>query len=341
MALTETARPPQFPLADQGAGHAPLRRQGSIRRTTSIDSRWPEGRGRDVEMVGRARDLVTPVGGGAPVEVANAGFVITASPQREIISIATDPRHPRDQELVGLRGGGASREALSRVMGDGRGAPLFQLIDDFAGASLVAGWIWLHWDPEWIARVRNPAVSSPADYRGPKVNICAGFAEGSSALDAENHPIVADHRRIGVLPLENPADPEGWHTMEASVGPTMRRARRIDLWRDGASIRVDAGFQDSGDAPGGGRIAVHEYRVHAVIDGDTMLVRSLQALPLILPYRECPAASVNASRMVGQPIGEFRHRVIETLPGVEGCTHLNDVLRALADVPDLAERLPG
>jgi hypothetical protein len=32
--------------------------------------------------------------------------------------------------------------------------------------------------------------------------------------------------------------------------------------------------------------------------------------------------------------------VLETLPSTLGCTHLNDVLRALADVPELAGLLP-
>jgi hypothetical protein len=33
--------------------------------------------------------------------------------------------------------------------------------------------------------------------------------------------------------------------------------------------------------------------------------------------------------------------VLERLRGPLGCTHLNDMLRALADVPDLARHLPA
>lgn len=336
------ASPPQFPLARQGAGHAPLRRPGSVRRTTSIDSRWPEGWGQNSEMFGRARDLFSPADGSPPVAIASGAFTITASPRREILAISTNPPHPRDQRLVGVRAGGASREALSAALGDVRGTPLFQLVDDFAGASLVAPWIWSHWDPDWSNRIRQKGLSAGAGQKGPSVNVCSGFAEGSSALDAGNRPTPGDRRRTDVPPLENPADPAGWHEAVALPGgPQMRRARRFDLWRDGELIRVDAGFQDSGNTPEGGRVAIHEYRVHAVIDRETMVVRSLQALPLILPFPECPAASINASRMVGHRIGEFRQSIIETLPGTEGCTHLNDVLRALADVPELAGYLPA
>jgi hypothetical protein len=103
---------------------------------------------------------------------------------------------------------------------------------------------------------------------------------------------------------------------------------------------VDAGFQDSGSNPDGGRTAIHEYRVYAEIDPVSGQLLALQALPLILPYRECPGASVKATRMIGKDAREFRGSVLESLPSTLGCTHLNDVLRALADVPALSELLP-
>ena len=143
-----------------------------------------------------------------------------------------------------------------------------------------------------------------------------------------------------VGPLENPDDPLGWHVMACQHGPQMRRARRIDLWREGAIIKVDAAFQDSGSARDGGRVAIHEYRVYADVDAERGALLALESQPLILPYRECPGASIKAARMIGQPLEKFRTAVIETLPATLGCTHLNDVLRALADVPALAEMLP-
>jgi hypothetical protein len=44
--------------------------------------------------------------------------------------------------------------------------------------------------------------------------------------------------------------------------------------------------------------------------------------------------------MIGRNVAEFRSAVLETLPSTLGCTHLNDVLRALSDVPTLARLLP-
>lgn len=329
--------PPQFPLARRGAGHSPPRRPGSIRRTTSIESRWPEGFGQAAEMIGRARDLITPTDEKPPITAAAAAFVISASSQREILSIVTEPRHPRELDLIGVRAGGASREALLTALGDVVGTPLYQLLDDFAGASLVARWIWTEWNPDGMRQMREQGATG--GFKAPRTNICVGFADGSSALGALYRTEAAPPDRTMVLPLENPQDPHGWHEMLAAEGPTMRRARRIDVWRDGDLIHAEVGFQDSGNAPDGARVAVHEYRVQATVGAD-MIVRSLQASPLILPFAECPGASIKVAAMVGQPIREFRQRVIDMLPGPHGCTHLNDVLRALSDVPDLASRLP-
>ena len=173
------------------------------------------------------------------------------------------------------------------------------------------------------------------------VNICTGFTEGASSLTDEGVPDHVNQSSTEVGPLANPEDPIGWHAMPDQAGrPQARRARRIDIWRAEGVLKVDAAFQDSGPNPQGTRTAIHEYRVYAEVDEASETLVSLQALPLILPYRECPGASLKAARMIGQPVGAFREAVLETLVGTLGCTHLNDVLRALADVPALARLLP-
>jgi hypothetical protein len=331
-------RPQQFAFARESAGSAPLRRPGSIRRTTSIDSEWPEGYGQPWQMTGHARDLLTPLHGGEPQVLGIAQYRILASPIREILEIEATPSHPRLQEMLGVRAGGASRLALAEKLGDIRGMPLYQILDDFAGASLVAGWIWSRWTDDWL-RTRSTATRSTAGRGGQMMNICTGFAEGASSLDESNAVSLSSQSSTEVGSLENPDDPLGWHLLPAQEGPKNRRARRIDLWREDELIKVDAAFQDSGSNPQGGRTAVHEYRVYAEIDAATGILLALQALPMILPFRECPGASIKATRLVGQNVASFREAVVETLPGTLGCTHLNDVLRALADVPLLARQL--
>jgi len=331
-------RPQQFPFARQSAGHAPLRRPGSIRRTTSIDSDWPDGFGEAWEMVGRARDFLTPLEGN-PRELAVGGFQILTSTRREIMRIALSPDHAGAQELVGIRAGGASRQALARTLGDIKGTPTYQLLDDFAGASLVAGWIWSQWRGDWAKGPERATQRLSAGRKGVMDDICTGFAIGGSAFKDDGTPDNVNQSITEVGPLEHPDDALGWHPMPFQQGPKQRRARRIDLWREDDIIMVDAGFQDSGSNPGGGRTAIHEYRVYAEIDASSGRLLALQAQPLILPYKECPGASVKASRMVGRNVSEFRNAVLEALPSTLGCTHLNDVLRSLSDVPALARLL--
>lgn len=332
--------PQQFPVARQSAGFAPLRRPGSIRRTTSIDSDWPEGHDHPWQMIGQARDLLTPFDDAGAQVLAIGGFRIIASPNREIQSIEISPDHPDTRRLVGARAGGSSRQAIAATLGDLRGTPTFQLLDDFAGASLVAGWIWSIWSDNWAARMTRLSADAKAVPHRKMVNICTGFAKGASSLAADGMPSPIGQSRTDVGPLENPADALGWHAMPLQQGPRKRRARRIDLWREDGTIKVDAAFQDSGSNPEGGRTAIHEYRLHAEVDAQSGILTALQVLPMILPYRECPGAAVKATRMIGHKLADFRNDVLEVLPGPQGCTHLNDVLRALADVPLLALQLP-
>jgi Protein of unknown function (DUF2889) len=332
--------PQQFALARQGAGHAPPRRPGSIRRTTSIDSHWPDGQGQPWIMTGTARDILTPPEGGAPSELARGTFRITASAKREVLEIAITPDHPRAQDMVGVRAGGASRDALAATLGELRGTPTYQLLDDYAGASLVAGWIWSQWSADWMGQRFKDGGKGLVEHRQRMTNICTGFAEGASSLDPASIESTSHTSHNEVPSLENPDDPDGWHAMPAQQGPQKRRARRIDLWHQDGLIRFDVGFQDSGSNPHGTRSAIHEYRIHGEVDPATNRLVAMQALPLILPFRECPGAAIKATRMIGQDVSTFRSAVLEALPSTLGCTHLNDVLRALADVPALARLLP-
>jgi hypothetical protein len=118
----------------------------------------------------------------------------------------------------------------------------------------------------------------------------------------------------------------------------MRRARRIDVWLDGV-INIDAFFQDSCTTPHHGRVAVHEYQIRATADVATGELLTVQADPRVLPFDACPGAAKNVDRMIGIPLRDFRQAVLDRLPGTLGCTHLSDALRALAEVPVMANTL--
>jgi hypothetical protein len=319
----------------QSAGPIPVRRSNSVRRTSSIDTSWPEGRGGAMRMQGSARDIVM---GREPANGTVTGFgtlEILASPSRQILALTSDPALAGLQDLIGVRGGGQSRSAIGSLL-DANGCigqPIHLLLDDFAGASLVAGWAWSRWTDR-----RAPSAPVPgAAANLPKMEgICAGFRPGASSLTDQGRPRQDIQSNAPVLPLANPADPGGWHASASQTGVAMRRARWIDVWIEGADLHIEAGFQDSATDPAGGRVAVHEYLVSAVADAGAASLTQLEANPRILPYRECPAAAGNVSAMIGQPLTAFRSSVLAALPGTSGCTHLNDVLRALADVPHLS-----
>jgi hypothetical protein len=167
--------------------------------------------------------------------------------------------------------------------------------------------------------------------------ICTGFQPGSGALMPDGSSMW-NHQVQAVDPLPAEDDPLGWHPVEKVSGMAMRRARRIDVTL-GETIEIDSMFQDSSTTPDGGRVAVHEYRLTATADRVTGKLLTINADPRVLPYDECPLASLNVGRIVGTPLSELRTVVLEQFPGTEGCTHLNDAMRALAEVPTLVRAI--
>ena len=329
-----------FQLPDP-AGHSPLRRPGSVRRTSTIDMTWPDGRAAGLHLVGRARDILTPAAGGAPVVLAEDVITARMSLDRTIREITSDPARPAVPELVGAGGGGHLRHALEIKLPEEKaaGTPLYLLLDDLSRASLVSSWAWSRWSDDWKAP--PPSADAPPPAARQMEGICTGFRPGSSALRPDGSSIPGGHRCAEVVPLSHPDDPGGWHALADLTGVSMRRARRIDVWVEDGLIRVDSGFQDSASAPTGGRVAVHEYSLQATADLATGEVLSLRARPHILPFPECPDAPNNIGRLIGAPMRDLRLRVLEVLTKTLGCTHLNDALRALAEAPVLAERLVG
>ena len=315
----------------------PPRRPGSARRTSTIDMWWPQGWGTSMRILGRARDLVTPADGTTPRVVAEDLLHATAAPDRTIELIRSEPVRDRLPELVGARGGSKLRAALASVVPDERrrGTPLYLLLDDLAGATLVGGFAFTQWPQAWPAHWQHDRARA---FRGRRMaGVCIGFGPGSSALTADGEASPSQHTRP-VGPLADPADPDGWHQFVEIDGVAMRRARRIDVWVD-EFVEIDAMFQDSATSPDGGRVAVHEYQLRARASREDFRLLSVTALPRVLPFAECPKAVTKIGQLAGTPLAQLRHEVLARLKTTEGCTHLNDELRALSEVPALVEQL--
>lgn len=315
----------------------PPRRPGSVRRTATLDVTWPSGAGEPAQVLGRSRDLLTP-SDSTPAQVLTEDVLhAELRADRTIEAISAEPARAQLAQLVGARGGGKLRGLLAEALpGEvGSGTPLNQLLDDLSGVSLVSGFAFALWPDSRPADFARRAEEGGR--RGPREGVCIGFSPGASALDRVTHGNYMDHLRpVAELAIRD--DELGWHHVEIIAAMSMRRSRRIDVWLDG-DVQVDAFFQDSSTTPSGQRVAVHEYQLFARAELSTGRLTAVEAEARVLPHVECPFAVRNVARMVGTPVEQLRTEVPQQLKGTLGCTHLNDMLRALSDVLRLAQPL--
>jgi len=319
------------------------RRPSSVRRTATIDMTWPDGIGTSLHLVGRARDLLTPTDG-EPVVVDDAALHATIGHDRTITAITARPERSGIGALVGARGGTDLRGAIDHALPGEREAatPLHVLLDDMAGTSLIAGFAWSRWDPDMAMRMRG--ARGGLGVRKGRI-ICSGLRPGGYV-----HLATASERgergdlhdiRPAVGDLSDPDDHWAWHELPERPPVSMRRHRRIDVWRDDGDLVVDEFFRDSCWDPDGTEMVLHEYAVAARVDAPSGVLRSVTATPRVLPFPECPWAAPNVVRLEGMAVRTFRGEVQQTLTELDCCTHLNDMLRCLAEVPALASALPG
>ena len=84
---------------------------------------------------------------------------------------------------------------------------------------------------------------------------------------------------------------------------------------------------------------MHEYEVDVTAGTDDGVIRALTVRARILPGPDCPGAVESAQRVVGEPLASLRGFVRGEIRDDTICTHLNDQLRSLADVPTLVSEL--
>jgi Protein of unknown function (DUF2889) len=324
------------------ANPAPVRPPLSVRRTSSIDVEWTDGPQGDRVLHGRVRDFATDATGGPGILRGEAAMEARLAPDKTITAISADPAPATLQQLVGQRGGNHLRLMIRETMPEllAQAAPLYLVLDDISGTALVCTWAWSQWNPDWMASLRQTSPEGQVDRMlSERAGVCWGLKPGNSGLDPDRQ--LGDIGTADGGELRNPADPDGWHPFPVIAGVSMRRARRIDVIRDDEAglIRIDAAFQDSAPRRQGGRAALHEYRLAATIDASNLKFLTITPEPRVLPFPECPGAVHNTQRLIGTSLTDVRASVLAQLRGPEGCTHLNDALRALAEVPQLVSYL--
>jgi hypothetical protein len=295
---------------------------GALRRTSTIDTH-PAGTGHsDVDL--RARDAVGREAGG----VAVLGVVEVRAHLAERIIDDIHADDARVAKLLGDRVGPGFRSTVGRLFPDEamHAGLLHLLLDDWVGAALVSGYAVQH-----TAITLGIEQKLPAGTADHMADICAGFAEGASLVPyaKRNGTIPAVHG-----PVAPPLAADGMHAVEPLRAHGMRRLRRLDLAPDGD---FDAHFRDSHVDGGGVETIVHEYTVEGTVDASTRTITSVDATVRVLPWRECPGAIGSATRIGGMTLSELRDRVRGEFVGTSTCTHLNDTLRAVADLTALLD----
>ena len=260
---------------------------------------------------------------------------------RELASLQLLPDRPDARALVGSVVGSGFRARVSSVMPGEHGTPLGLLLDDLPGATFISGYVRVRSEAH---AGRSPGSSVPAAALDAMTDVCSGWRSGGRAMTSvasgEGIPLQDCPPAPDLAVTDGGSDDLGWHHLGPLAPRAMRRRRRIDVGgRD--PVEVDAMFRDSYGEPDGTEVVLHEYELHAALDADGLVVRSIDATPTVLPFGECPLAASNVGDLVGRAIGEFRTTVRERLTGIRSCTHLNDMLRVLADVPFLVDRLAG
>lgn len=311
---------------------APRRLPGSVRRTSTIDTTWPEGFAGPMAVRGGARDLRT-TRDGAEV-IATAELSASVGPDRSLTSVSGS-----DLDLANLVGRSTMRGFRSAVTAalpdlEGSGSPLRLLLDDLPVALMVSGFALLLAD----------ALDAPADPRmlEARIDICAGWADsGAMVAAARAHGRAPTPVPIESPSLEDPDDPLGWHEAPSPEPIATRRRRLLDVAVDPDEpdrLRIEALFRDSHFGADGVERSFHEYAVRAAADHATGALCSVEARPGVLPWKECPGALASAGRLVGTSLAEIRPRVRASFRGTPTCTHLNDVLAAIGDADVLAPR---
>ncbi len=293
-----------------------------------------------VHQIGRARDLATASDGTTALAAeGEMRVVIDFAAGMLVHEITMEPAVDGLDAFVGARAGGGFRKVLDLETGAVRGSLPYLLLDDVPGATLVSGYAVSmaagRGDAdlgEYRAQVRKAPLLQQAD-------ICAGWQRGGlllANLEQGGPPATLGPVAPSVVDGD---DHDTWHDLPPLPPDGMRRARRIDVWRDGV-VHVDVFFRDSMMGHDGNETAVHEYTVAATVDPQTMTF-------VVVPRRATRAALARVPaghRQRGAARGPGRARPPPRAPhaqlvGPSTCTHLNDVLRGLEDVAWLTDEL--
>jgi hypothetical protein len=256
-------------------------------------------------------------------------FVVTAGKHDGVIGSVHTPVSPALRSLTGT----SLRHGFRKVIAAGHyaesGSLVAQLLDDLPVVVMVAGYS--------TAVEGAPVREQPNPDR---IGVCMGWRPGGTVDLALMKSGTIPIRTGPPAPALDAFDPSGWHSLPELERHAVRRLRQLDLTRTNGAFHVEAMFRDSHMDSDGHETVIHEYDLAAQIDMSTQEILAIESTPRVLPYRECPKAADSTRRVAGMSVSNVRRAVPTTLSGVSSCTHLNDLIRTLGDVPLLGRQIP-
>jgi hypothetical protein len=308
-----------------------------MRRTAHIDMLRTDGITGDLTLAGHTRDVFTD-SNGVMTRLDTAGLQATVDflGGRILTDIAVEPHDPRLDGLIGATAAGGFRGKADALAPDlrERRDPRYLLVDDIPVCTLISG---------HAVGASGKRDGGPAAGYLPVADQCAGFVTGGTLMNSfasEGHSVVVTGPPAP--DLRDPADPDGWHDMPDLPATAMRRVRRIDVRRNPSNpgeYLIDATFRDTYVRTDGLETIIHEYEVRGAVDRDTDRITSMEAIPHVLPWQECPGAVGSAAKTTGMTLPELHSRVRRELHGTSTCTHLNDLYRSLGDCATMIDTL--
>ena len=132
------------------------------------------------------------------------------------------------------------------------------------------------------------------------------------------------------MPLSVAAQREPLHLRQISCQGFRRQDGMIDIEGHLVDTRPYAFFNDDKQREIPSGEPLHEMWLRLTIDTQ-MLVHAVEAVTDASPFAICSAITPNFQRLVGLKIGAgWRRAVLERLGGIEGCTHLVELLWPMA-----------
>ena len=271
--------------------------------------------------------------------VRSSDLYAVTGPACDIVRIDADPSSSGFPGLfVGCRAGANLRGAIAQELPEemAEGTPLYLLLDDLAGSTLISGFAYLRW-ADHVPMIKNRVANAPA---ASCATSARASATGASSLLSDGS--LSGLRQNTAVPglLADPDDPLGWHQLDDHPEIAMRRVLpdRCVGREWGARDRRDVPRQAAGilAAP---RSSCTSTRWSPAPTGPPESCLPSRPRRGCSPMPSAPGAAPNASWMAGTDLRAMRTEVLQRLRATDCCTDLNDGLRSLAEVPVLARSL--